>query len=141
LIFAFAVRRLRWLAAIPGLPQIFDALLLGWSALFSPARVRAISDLEAAVTTWPGMRPGNHRFGGVGFFFHDRECGHIHGNGLLDCFVGRTNRDALVQSGAAAAHHIFPHSGWISFWIENADDLARAIELVRIAARYRQDAR
>jgi Family of unknown function (DUF5519) len=139
-IFAFAVRRLKWLAAIPGAPQIFDALLLGATGLFYPARLRAISDIEAAVNLLPGVSPGGHRLGGVGFFFRGKECAHIHGNGLLDCFVGRANRDELVRDGRASPHHVFPRSGWISFWINDRDDVPRAIDLIRIALAYRQEA-
>jgi len=79
------------------------------------------------------MRVGSHRFGGIGFFFRGKESSHIHGNGLLDCFVGRVNRDALIASGRAWPHHVFPSSGWISFWIEDGNDVAAAMELIRIA--------
>ena len=140
MIFAFAVRRLKWLAAIPGAPQIFDAMLFTSTALFHPARLRAISAIEFAVNKLPGVRPGVHRFGGVGFFFRGKECSHIHGNGLLDCFVGRANRDALVGARQAFPHHVFPRSGWISFWIKDGDDVPRAIDLIRIACAYQQDA-
>jgi hypothetical protein len=139
-IFAFAVRRLKWLAAIPGAPQIFDAMLFSSTALFHPARLRAISAVERAVTELPGVRPGVHRLGGIGFFFRGKECSHIHGNGLLDCFVGRANREALVREGRAQLHHVFPRSGWISFWIKDGADVRPAIDLIRIACDYRPGA-
>jgi Family of unknown function (DUF5519) len=137
--FDFAVRRLKWLAAIPGAPQIFDAILLGATGLFCPARLRAISDVETAVSRLSGVRLGVHRLGGIGFFFHGKECSHIHGNGLLDCFVGRTNRDELVREGRASPHHVFPCSSWISFWIKDGANVQPAIDLIRIACAYRQD--
>ena len=141
MIFEFAVRRLNWLAAVPGLPQIFDGMLFGATALFHPARLRAISAVEKAATKLPGVRPGVHRLGGVGFFFRGKECSHIHGNGLLDCFVGRENRDALVRDGLASPHHVFPRSGWISFWIEDGDDVPPAIELIQVSCAYRKEAK
>lgn len=141
MIFAFAVRRLKWLAAIPGAPQIFDAMLFSATALFYPARLRAISAIEKAATEMPGVRPGVHRLGGVGFFFLGKECSHIHGNGLLDCFVGRANRDALVGTHRASPHHVFPSSGWISFWIKDGNDVPRAIDLIRIACAYQREAK
>jgi hypothetical protein len=140
-IFAFAVRRLKWLAAIPGAPQIFDAMLFASTALFSPARLRAISAIEKAVNEMAGMRLGVHRLGGVGFFFRDKECSHIHGNGLLDCFVGRANRDALVGDRRASPHHVLPRSGWISFWVKDGGDVPRALDLIRIACAYQQEAK
>jgi hypothetical protein len=140
-IFDLAVRRLKWLAAIPGAPQIFDAMLLASTALFHPARLRAISAIETAAGEMPEMRPGAHRLGGVGFFFRGRECSHIHGNGLLDCFVGQAKRDALLRDGHASAHHVLPRSGWISFWVKNGADVPRAIDLIRIASAYQQEAK
>jgi hypothetical protein len=140
-IFEFAVRRLKWLAAIPGAPQVFDAMLLGMTALFDPARLRAISAIEKAATALPGVRPGVHRLGGIGFFFRGKECSHIHGNGLLDCFVGQAKRDALVRDKHASPHHVFPRSGWISFWVRNGGDVPQAIDLIRTACAYRQEAK
>ena len=113
---------------------MFDALLLGATGLFRPARLRAISEIETEVGRWPGMRAGVHHLGGTGFFLQGKETSHIHGNGLLDCFVGRCNRDELVGAGRALPHHIFPRSGWISFWIRGEDDVCSALELIRLAA-------
>lgn len=139
MIFEFAVHRLKWLAAIPGAPQIFDAMLLASTALFHPARLRAISAIESAARGMPEMRPGVHRLGGVGFFFRGKECGHIHGNGLLDCFVGQAQRDVLLRDGRASVHHVFPRSGWISFWVRDGADVPTAIDLIRIACVHRQE--
>jgi len=132
--FAFVVRKLAWLAKVPGAPQVFDALLLGATGLFHPARLRAISEVEAQARQWPDTEIGVHRLGGIGFFFRGKESSHIHGNGLLDCFVGRRSRDELIGDGRAFPHHIFPHSGWISFWIQDEEDVRPALALIRIAA-------
>jgi Family of unknown function (DUF5519) len=134
LIFAFVVRKLRWLARVPGAPQIFDAALLLSTALLRPARLRAISAIENDALRLPGVTLGVHRLGGIGFFFQGKESSHIHGNGLLDCFVGRANRDELLRDGRALPHHIFPRSGWISFWIQDEEDVRPALELIRIAS-------
>jgi hypothetical protein len=108
-------------------------MLLGATGLFHPALLRAISEVETEVRRWPGIQAGVHRLGGIGFFSHGKESSHIHGNGLLDCFVGRANRDELVRDGRALPHHIFPRSGWISFWIHDEKDVCPALELIRIA--------
>lgn len=109
-------------------------MLLAATRVFHPSRLRAMSEIESTVRQWPGIRVGVHRLGGIGFFFRGRESSHIHGNGLLDCFVGRANRDALVESGRASPHHVFPRSGWISFWIRDENDIRSALELIRTAA-------
>jgi hypothetical protein len=137
-IFAFVIRHFRWLAKVPGAPQIFDAALLISTALFSPGRLRAISALEKEAQELPEISLGVHRYGGIGFFFRGKEMSHLHGNGLLDCFVGRTNRDFLLrQSSGVMVHHVFPRSGWISFFIKGQDDVERALELIQIACAYR----
>jgi luciferase-like monooxygenase len=140
-IFAFVVRNFRWLARAPGAPQIFDAALLISTALFSPSRLRAISAVEKEARRLPDVNLGVHRYGGIGFFFRGKETSHIHGNGLLDCFVGRANRDLLLGgSGGVIAHHVFPRSGWISFFVKDPDDVERALELIQIACAYRENA-
>jgi hypothetical protein len=136
-IFAFVVRNFRWLARVPGAPQIFDAALLLSTALSSPSRLRAISAVEKEAQRLPQVSLGLHRFGGIGFFHGGKEMGHIHGNGLLDCFVGRENRDSLLRaSDGVTAHHVFPTSGWISFFVKDRDDVERAFELIQIACAY-----
>jgi hypothetical protein len=135
-IFAFVVRKLRWLAKVPGAPQVFDSALLLSTALLHPGCLRAISAVEKNVQRLPGVTLGVHRLGGIGFFFQGKESSHIHGNGLLDCFVGRANRDELIRDGRALPHHIFPRSGWISFWINDEEDVRPALELIRIAAEH-----
>ena len=108
-------------------------MLLGATGLFKPARLRAISAIESTVRARPGMHVGVHRLGGMGFFFRGKESSHIHGNGLLDCLVGRANRDQLVESGCALPHHVFPQSGWISFWVRDENDIEPALELIGTA--------
>jgi hypothetical protein len=136
-IFAFIVRHFRWLAKVPGAPQVFDASLLISTALFFPSRLRAISAVEGRAQKLPRVRLGVHRFGGIGFFHHGKEVGHIHGNGLLDCFVGRENRDLLLRaSTGVTAHHVFPASGWISFFVKGAGDVEQAVELIQMAFAY-----
>jgi hypothetical protein len=78
-----------------------------------------------------------HRFGGVGFFIGTTEIGHLHGNGLLDLFVGKSFRAEEVRRGRALPHHVFPDSGWISFWLKSPADIAQALELFEIASVYR----
>ena len=133
--FRFVVHRLRWLARVPGAPQIFDAALLAWTWLAHPARLAAMQEIERRALTLPGVRLRVHRLGGIGFARGQRELGHLHGNGLLDLFVGREQRDALVASQRAEPHHVFTQSGWISFWLRTPADTSAALDLLAAAAR------
>jgi hypothetical protein len=140
-IFAFVVRHFRWLAQVPGASQIFDTALLLAAALFSPSRLRAISAVEGRAQQLPEVSLGLHRFGGIGFFHCGKEMGHMHGNGLLDCFVGRENRNRLLsEKDGVTAHHVFPLSGWISFFVKSPADVERALELIEIACVRREQA-
>ncbi|PYK82761.1 MAG: hypothetical protein DME37_01840 [Verrucomicrobia bacterium] len=92
---------------------------------------------ENAVSRKDAIQRRPHRFGGVGFFVGTTEIGHLHGNGLLDLFVGKSFRTEQVRQGRALPHHVFPDSGWISFWLRNRTDIAQALELFEIARMYR----
>jgi hypothetical protein len=96
-------------------------------------KVSAGKQIEAAVMAWPGVERAPHRFGGIEFRLGKRELGHLHGDALIDLPFPRKVRDELVAAGRARPHHVLPDSGWVSFWIESPDDVARAIALFRLA--------
>lgn len=137
MIFKFVVKRLRWLARIPILPQLFDAGLMIATMLFDWPRHRAMGMFESAICHKYAIQRRPHRFGGVGFFIGPTEIGHLHGNGLLDLFVGKSSRTEQIRQGHALPHHVFPDSGWISFWLRNPADIAQALDLFEIANKYR----
>jgi hypothetical protein len=130
--FRFAVRRLRWLARVPGFPQCFDAILLTWTALRHRPRLAAMEALETAACTIPGVQLQVHRLGGTGFLSGHREIAHLHGNGLLDVLLSRGDRDEAVASGNAEPHHVFPASSWVSFWVRDVADLPKGLRLLEL---------
>jgi hypothetical protein len=138
MIFHFVVRRLRWLGQVPLLPQLFDAWLLLVTALSDRSKLRAIELLEKGATEIFGAEVRVHRYGGTGFVIGETELGHVHGNGLVDLFVGRTFRGEVLQSKKALPHHVFPRSGWVSFWIKDEGDLTVAFDLLRMANQRRE---
>ena len=137
MIFKFVVRKLRWLARISLLQQLFDAGLVIATMLFDRPRLRAMEMFENAVCRKDAIQRRPHRFGGVGFFVGTTEIGHLHGNGLLDLFVGKSFRTDQVGRGRALPHHVFPESGWVSFWLRSPADIDQALELFDIASMYR----
>src|SRR5580765_6949968 len=77
-VFYFVVRRLRWLARVPGLPQLFDALLLMGTCVFRRSRLAAMETLEVKALRLAGIRLKVHRFGGIEFVEQGgRELGHL----------------------------------------------------------------
>ena len=138
MIFHFVVRHFRWLGRVPLSPQLFDALLLMCTALANRPKLRAIELLEQEVQRHCGAELRRHRFGGTGFCIGRHELGHVHGNGLVDVFIGAANRDVAVQNGTALPHHIFPRSGWVSFWMKTEGDVPAAVALMRLALAWRR---
>jgi hypothetical protein len=126
----FVVRHFRWLARLPLATQIFDALLLTWTAVFHPKTLRAIEALETAALRLPGVSPARHRFGGFGFIREGREFAHVHGNGLLDLRLTRERAAEIVAAGRAEPHHVFGPSAWISFQLRTLDDCGPALALL-----------
>ena len=129
-IFHFVVRHLRCLARIPFAPQIFDAFLLSWTAIFHRETLRAIETLEAAALSLPRISISTHRFGGIGFAREGHEFAHIHGNGLFDVKLTRQRASELVAAGRAKPHHVFGPSAWISFQLRTEADCAPALALM-----------
>ncbi len=102
---AWLFHRFPHLRLVPGLPSLFDALLMGGTALLHRERLVAMHLVEPAILPWPGVTTRIHRFGGTEFTLNavsgHREIGHLHENGLLDIPFSRPLRDA-------AASHLSP---------------------------------
>ncbi|MDB6029297.1 MAG: hypothetical protein JWM68_5520 [Verrucomicrobiales bacterium] len=132
--FYFVVRYLRWLAQVPGFPQVFDAFLLASTCILRRSRFVAMEALEVEALRLRDVRVKNHRFGGIEFIEGEgRELGHLHGHGLLDVFVPLETAQALIATGRVRSHHVFPNSRWISFQIESNADIPFALELLTMA--------
>jgi hypothetical protein len=84
------------------------------------------------VSAWPGVTTGRHRFGGVELRVGRRELGHLHGSRLADLPFPLLVREELVSAGKAEPHHIYPDSGWVSFFIRDDTDIARVVDLFRL---------
>ena len=100
--------------------------------------------IQAEAGGWPGITMGLHRFGGVEFKLGSREIGHVYGDSLVDIPLPMGVRNALVAAGDADPHHVLPHSGWVSVYLNDAGDVDRAIEILRHSfeiARQQQERR
>ena len=83
--------------------------------------VRGARDaITTELASWPGVSAR-------------REIGHIHGDQLVDIPLPTRLRDEVVAAGRAEPHHILADSGWISCYLRQPDDVARAIELLRLS--------
>jgi hypothetical protein len=93
----------------------------------------AADRITAAVTSWPDVELGPHRFGGVEFRVGPREIGHLHGDRIADLPFPRRVRNELVAAGRARPHHVLPESGWVTVPIGEAGDVESVIELFRLS--------
>ena len=78
--------------------------------------------IKEEILKWPGITTEPNRFGGIEFLVNKKEMGHLHGDKLADLPFPVEIRKELVASGRALPHHIYPESGWVSYWIRNSDD-------------------
>jgi len=87
--------------------------------------------IHEAVLSWPSVTAHPHRFGGTQFRLGKRELGHIHGDHLVDIPFPKKVRNEIIAAGRAEPHHVLPDSGWISFYLNELDDIEQAIALLR----------
>ena len=93
--------------------------------------IRGAQDvITQTVTTWAGVTVTPHRFGGMEYVIGKREIGHIHGDQLVDIPFPKKVRDEIVATGRAQPHHILPETGWVSFYIQEENDVQKAITLL-----------
>jgi hypothetical protein len=88
--------------------------------------------LHQELITWEGVSAHPHRFGGTEYRVGRREIGHIHGDYMADLPFPTKVRHELVAQGKAQPHHLLKDSGWVSFYIHSAEDLAPLVELFRL---------
>ncbi|MBF2006771.1 MAG: DUF5519 family protein [Chlorogloeopsis fritschii C42_A2020_084] len=84
------------------------------------------------VESWEGVTVSPHRFGGIDFQVKGREIGHLHGVTQADLPFTAKIRKQLIESGKASPHHIYPNSGWISYYIHSVEDVPLLLELLRM---------
>lgn len=51
----------------------------------------------------------------------------------MDILFGNKLREVLVTEGLAKPHHIFPQTGWISYYFENEAEIKNALWLLRLS--------
>jgi MFS family permease len=85
--------------------------------------------IKEEILKLPGITTEPNRFGGIEFLVNKKEMGHLHGEKLADLPFPVEIRKELVASGRALPHHIYPESGWVSYWIRNSDDIPAVLGL------------
>jgi hypothetical protein len=127
--FNFIVRYFGFLRHVPLLPHLFNLFLLSVSLITKPWLVRMLDRIERTIGSWEGVTVGLHKYGGIEFRRNGREIGHVHANGIVDILFSKSERDALVSDHVTGPHHIYPDSGWTTFYIHTPADEAHVLDL------------
>lgn len=88
--------------------------------------------LERELLSWKGVSVHPHRFGGIEFQYLGKELGHLHGDSMADMPFPKQRRDELVADGRVQPHHMYPESGWVTFYIRGAEEVPRVLELFQM---------
>ena len=129
--FDFTIKYFGFLKRVPLLPHLFDAMMKIEKLVTGKNTLDYIDEIETEVLSWEKTSTHLHKFGGIQFDVRGKEIGHIHSNGLLDILFNKEIKEQLVKDGRVKEHHSFKNSGWISFYIRNADDKKLALELLK----------
>jgi hypothetical protein len=96
-------------------------------------KTSSIADIiKDELLTWDDVMVEPHRFGGIEFRVDNREIGHLHGNSQADIPFSARLRKELIAAGKASPHHLYPNSGWVTYYIRGINDVPALLELLRL---------
>lgn len=61
---------------------------------------------------------------------------HIHGHGHCDIRLARGDQERVLAEGKARSHRWAPERGYVTFVVQNENDLAPAMELIQMSHDY-----
>src|SRR6184192_4749586 len=56
---------------------------------------------------------------------------HIHGHGHCDIRLAKADQERVLAEGKARSHRWAPEAGYVTFIVNNDEDLDRAMDLIR----------
>ena len=95
--------------------------------------MESVKRFAAEVSTWPHISVVKHRYGGQEFRLMNAQVGHVHEGGAVDIPFPRAIRDVLLAEGLASKHLWIPDSGWVTFRVQNEEDVEHALWLMRLS--------
>ena len=67
------------------------------------------------------------------FFVGGKMFMHIHGHGHCDIRLAKEDQGRILVEGKARPHRWAPEKGYVTFMVRNENDLAPAMELIRMS--------
>ena len=91
--------------------------------------------LRAWILKLPRVSVVPHRLGGTEFQVDGVEFMHSHGHARLDIRLSEEDQKSVSETRVALPHHAPVHAqaGWVSFQIENSQDLVNAKSVIQLA--------
>ena len=91
-------------------------------------------ELRQRILTLPGVterqNAGIHE---DAFFVGRTMFVHIHGHGHCDIRLAKEDQERVLAEGKACPHRWAPEKGYVTFMARNENDLAPAMELIRMS--------
>jgi len=67
------------------------------------------------------------------FFVGGKMFMHIHGHGHCDIRLSKGDQERVLAEGKARSHRWAPEAGFVTFIVNNDEDVGRAMDLIRIS--------
>jgi hypothetical protein len=67
------------------------------------------------------------------FFVGGKMFMHIHGHGHCDIRLSKGDQEQVLTEGKARAHRWAPEAGYVTFIVNNDEDLERAMDVIRLS--------
>jgi hypothetical protein len=98
-------------------------------------QISTYESLRAWILQLPRVSEASHRLGGTEFQVDGVEFMHSHGPSWLDIRLSKQDQASVLKTGHALPHRAKVHAqaGWVSFRIENQQDLANAKNVIHLS--------
>ncbi len=85
--------------------------------------------IKKELLSWKGVTTHEHNFVTIMFYVDGKEMGHLHGDSIADLQFPAKVGKKLVKEGRVSPHHVIPKSGWVSYEIQNDNDVQTVLDL------------
>jgi len=98
-------------------------------------KISRYESLRAWILQLPRVSEAPHRVGGTEFQVNGVEFMHSHGPSWLDIRLSKEDQESVLKTGHVLPHRADVHAraGWVSFQIENSQDLVNARSVIQLA--------
>jgi len=98
------------------------------------SRIDLHQELRQRILNLPGVterqNAGIHE---DAFFVGGKMFMHIHGHGHCDIRLSKGDQERVLAEGKARSHRWAPEAGFVTFIVNNDEDVDRAMDLIRIS--------